>query len=139
NLVFFRDGKLVRTPVEAEANDLDAEQLDFGGLVAPEQRATVQLRTARSCAFKCSFCAYPLRAGALTLGSLDAVRRQLDALVELGTVENLVFIDDTFNVPLRRFKELCRVLCDYPFRWYSYFRAANSDAEAAELMARSGC
>lgn len=139
NLAFFRAGKLVRTGVEAEANDLDSEQIDWDGLVEPAQLSTVQLRTARSCAFRCSFCAYPLRAGALTLASEDAVRRQLDALVERGGVERLVFIDDTFNVPLRRFKQLCRLLSDYPFRWYSYFRASNSDAEAAELMAASGC
>jgi len=137
NLVFFRDDKLVRTPVEAETNDLDHEDLDWRGLC--DAPPTLQLRTARSCAFKCSFCAYPLRAGALTLASTDAVRRHLDAALALGTVENLVFIDDTFNVPLPRFKQLCRVLKEYPFRWYSYFRCANSDEEAAELMAESGC
>lgn len=137
NLIFFRDNKLVRTPVEAEANDLDREDFDWARLT--DQPPTLQLRTARSCAFKCSFCAYPLRAGALTLASPDAVRRHLDAALALGSVDNLVFIDDTFNVPLPRFKQLCRVLKEYPFRWYSYFRCANSDEEAADLMAESGC
>lgn len=138
NLVFLRDDKLVRTAVEAEANDLDAERLDWQDLAEPGDAVTLQLRTARSCAFKCSFCAYPLRAGALTLASLDTVRRHLDAARAAGA-ENLVFIDDTFNVPLPRFKQLCRLLAEYPFRWYSYFRAANSDAEAADRMAESGC
>src|SRR5690606_10814970 len=35
NLIFFRDNKLVRTGVEAEVNDLDAERLDWRGLVEP--------------------------------------------------------------------------------------------------------
>jgi p-methyltransferase len=27
----------------------------------------------------------------------------------------------------------------YPFNWFSYFRCSNSDKEAIELMAESGC
>jgi len=56
-------------------------------------------------------------------------------------VRNVVFIDDTFNVPLPRFKDICRLMIerDYQFNWFSYFRCSNSDEEAIELMARSGC
>jgi p-methyltransferase len=52
-----------------------------------------------------------------------------------------VFIDDTFNVPLERFKEMCRLMISkgYQFNWFSYFRCSNSDEEAIDLMARSGC
>jgi p-methyltransferase len=52
-----------------------------------------------------------------------------------------VFIDDTFNVPLPRFKDLCRMMLDrgYGFDWFSYFRCSNSDDEAIDLMARAGC
>ena len=28
---------------------------------------------------------------------------------------------------------------DYRFQWFSYFRCSNSDEEAIELMAKSGC
>jgi radical SAM superfamily enzyme YgiQ (UPF0313 family) len=54
---------------------------------------------------------------------------------------NVVFIDDTFNVPLKRFKEICQLMIkkDYQFNWFSYFRCSNSDDEAIELMARAGC
>ena len=59
----------------------------------------------------------------------------------LGNTRNVVFIDDTFNVPLPRFKELCRLMIrkNYNFNWFSYFRCSNSDEEAIDLMAQSGC
>jgi p-methyltransferase len=60
---------------------------------------------------------------------------------DLGYVKNVVFIDDTFNVPLSRFKDICRLMIKnaYKFNWFSYFRCSNSDEEAIELMAESGC
>jgi radical SAM superfamily enzyme YgiQ (UPF0313 family) len=64
-----------------------------------------------------------------------------DSMRELGYVRNVVFIDDTFNVPLPRFKDLCRLMIrkQYGFDWFSYFRCSNSDEEAIDLMAESGC
>jgi p-methyltransferase len=57
-------------------------------------------------------------------------------------VEHLVFVDDTFNVPIPRFKDLCRMMIDndFGFRWYSFFRcSAAKDPEIYSLMAASGC
>lgn len=139
NLVFRRSGRLHRTPAVPEDNPLNDNGVNWTDLIAPGTQPTVISRTARSCAFNCAFCAYPLRAGALALASVDRVRAELDALVEIGGVHNLVFVDDTFNVPLRRFKDLCRLLAEYPFNWYSYFRCSNADEEAVDLMAASGC
>jgi radical SAM PhpK family P-methyltransferase len=142
NLAYFEDKELRRTTTVPENNSLDANFIDwkdFGG--NRDLGATIQTRTARSCAFKCSFCNYPSRAGALTLLSLDALERELDSILALGGVQNVVFIDDTFNVPFPRFKDLCRMMIrkKYPFNWFSYFRCSNSDQEAIDLMAESGC
>ena len=54
-------------------------------------------------------------------------------------MRSLIFTDDTFNVPLRRFKELLRVLASYDFEWYSFFRPQYADEETAELMKASHC
>lgn len=98
------------------------------------------MRTARSCAFKCSFCTYPVLAGDLSLMSVDAVEREMLELRELGT-ENISFIDDTFNVPLPRFKDLCRMMIRnrFSFRWFSYLRCGNIDEEGLDLLAAAGC
>lgn len=142
NLLFFEGSRLRRTDVEPESNSLDDNVIDWQSLAADRSLGpTLQTRTARSCAFKCAFCNYPTRAGKLTLTSLERIEWELDRMAALGNVENVVFIDDTFNVPLPRFKEICRLMIAkrYDFRWFSYFRCSNSDEEAIELMAQSGC
>lgn len=141
NLVLCRDGKWSLTRRRIENNDLDACSIDWGGFDPRLIGVTAQTRTARSCAFKCSFCDYPSRAGALTTASVDTVRRELRELAGMG-VRNVVFVDDTFNVPPKRFKEICRMIIeeDLGLNWYSYFRASNArDDESFDLAAESGC
>jgi radical SAM PhpK family P-methyltransferase len=141
NLVYFEDGKLQRTRVVPENSSLDEEHIDWRSFRDEDLGSTIQTRTARSCAFKCSFCNYPTRAGALSLASIETVASELDSMLALGNVKNVVFIDDTFNVPFPRFKDLCRMMIEKRagFNWFSYFRCSNSDEEAIELMAKSGC
>jgi len=141
NIVYFEGAEMHRTRVVPENNSLDENYINWLGFPEEDLGNTLQTRTARSCAFKCSFCNYPSRAGALTLLSLDVLEKELDSMMELGNVQNVVFIDDTFNVPFPRFKEICRMMIRkrYPINWYSYFRCSNSDEEAIELMAQSGC
>jgi len=141
NIYYREGGRYVATGVEPENNDMDQNYIDWRSLADEDLGPTLQTRTARSCAFKCSFCNYPTRAGALTLATLGAIEKEFDSMARRGNVRNVVFIDDTFNVPLPRFKEICRLLIrkKYDFNWFSYFRCSNSDEEAVDLMAESGC
>jgi radical SAM PhpK family P-methyltransferase len=142
NLAYFHEGQLVRTSIFPESNGMDEVDIQWSEFAKEENLGeTIQVRTARSCAFKCAFCNYPARAGKLSLASLDTVERELSSIRSIDNVANVVFIDDTFNVPLPRFKDLCRLMIkkQYNFNWFSYFRCSNSDEEAIDLMARSGC
>ncbi len=141
NIVYRDGGRLRINPRVPESNSLDENYIDWTAFSDEDLGQTIQTRTARSCAFACAFCAYPVRAGRLTLASLETVEKELDSIHALGTVKNVVFIDDTFNVPLNRFKEICRLLIrkQYGFDWFSYFRCSNVDQESIDLMAESGC
>ena len=141
NLVYYENGALHRTPLVLENSSLDENRIDWLDFNNESLGATLQTRTARSCAFNCSFCNYPTRAGKLALAGIDTLEEEFDSMYALGNTQNLVFIDDTFNVPLPRFKEICRLMIrkNYNFNWFSYFRCSNSDEEAIDLMARSGC
>jgi radical SAM PhpK family P-methyltransferase len=141
NLVYTEDNRTFRrTPREIENNDMDEGGIDWSHFSNDLLVPSVQMRTARSCAYKCAFCRYPILAGDLNLMSLEAVERQFQHLKEIG-VTHLLFIDDTFNIPKNRFKDLCRMMIDrkFDFKWYSYFRCANADDEGFDLAARSGC
>jgi len=141
NLIYYEDGGLRTTNVIPENNCLDENAIDWLRFSDKTLGPTLQTRTARSCAFNCSFCNYPARAGKLSLASLEGIEKELDSMREFGGVKNVVFIDDTFNVPLPRFKDICRMMIknNYGFNWFSYFRCSNSDSEAIDLMAESGC
>jgi radical SAM PhpK family P-methyltransferase len=141
NLIYVADRQgLARTPRQVEKNDMNSEAIDWSRFDAAEYTPTVQTRTARSCAFSCSFCRYPVNAGPLTLTELARLENELSFLRSAG-VRNVVFIDDTFNVPLPRFKDICRLMIrrNFGLNWYSFFRASNSDDEAIDLMVESGC
>ncbi|MFT5289283.1 MAG: radical SAM PhpK family P-methyltransferase [Planctomycetota bacterium] len=133
------ESKFTHTVREVEDNDMDSNVIDWSYFDDSSFTPTAQLRSARSCAFECAFCRYPAVGGALTLNSVDVVEAQLKELSASG-VKQVVFIDDTFNVPLPRFKDLCRMIIRNKFsmEFYSYFRCSNSDLEAFDLMAEAG-
>jgi p-methyltransferase len=141
NIAYYEEGRFHRTPKSPENNSLDENSIDWRAFKDMNLGHTIQTRTARSCAFNCSFCNYPQRAGKLALASVETVAEELDSIRAIGDVKNVVFIDDTFNVPIQRFKELCMMMIQkqYDFDWFSYFRCSNADEEAIELMAKSGC
>ncbi|MCP5049331.1 MAG: radical SAM protein, partial [bacterium] len=101
----------------------------------------VMVRTSRSCPFKCSFCGFPQHAGRYQTADLQAVEQELDSLNRIESLKHVDFVDDTFNVPPQRFKEIVRMIIKnkYKFTWHSQFRCQYADRETAELMKESGC
>ena len=139
--LFIRQGREVtRTDRVPENNDLEANRIQWRTFPRKSVTPTIMTRTARSCAFKCSFCTYPVLAGDLSLMGVDAIEQQLLELQDLG-VENIAFTDDTFNVPLVRYKAICRMMIKNRFRikWFSYLRCGNLDEEGLDLLAEAGC
>ncbi|MBD0259306.1 MAG: radical SAM protein, partial [Cytophagales bacterium] len=136
-----RGGKYTFSGKEKENNNLNEMVVNWDHFSDYQIGPTVQMRTARSCAFKCSFCDYPIRAGALSTADLCAVEKELFQLHRRG-VKNIVFIDDTFNIPAKRFQELCKMMIrnNFGFSWFSYFRCGNvRSKETYDLMKESGC
>ena len=140
NVLFHQDGSLHRTVREPENNSLDENVIDWSYFDRSFITPIVHMRTARSCAYKCAFCTFPHFAGPLNLTSLDLVERELSQLADAG-VRHVIFTDDTFNVPLPRFKQLCQRMIDrqFNFDWFSFFRCSNTDEETFDLMQKSGC
>lgn len=141
NLLYLDDdGELVKTDESTEDNSLEDETIDWSVFDPEAIRPLTLLRTARSCAFSCSFCTYPVFGGSLVTADLDAVERELKQLDAIG-VRFIDFVDDTFNVPLPRFKKLCKLIIKnkFSFKWVSFLRIGNMDDEAIDLAAESGC
>lgn len=140
NLVYLDGDHFGRTLRLEENNSLDENAIDWRSFNQSFFTPTTYMRTARSCPFKCAFCSYPAIAGDHTLASLDTIRNELRYLVDSG-LKYLIFVDDTLNVPLPRFKQMCRMMIEEKFnlQWISFFRCSNADDECFDLMKESGC
>jgi radical SAM PhpK family P-methyltransferase len=141
NIVYRRSGRFVRTQTSPESSPLAENMVDYTLFPAERIGDCVTTRTAKSCPFACSFCGFPQRAGKYAYEGIEQVEKELDHIRDIGTVTTLTFIDDTFNVPMNRFKEILRLMIrkDYGFGWTSFLRSDHVDRECIDLMRQSGC
>jgi len=100
---------------------------------------TIQIRTASGCPFACAFCSYPETAGGHFAMPIETAEEQLQSILRRPNINKIIFLDDTFNVPLRRFKDLCQMFCKYNFEWFSFLRVQYVDEDVVKLMRDSGC
>jgi anaerobic magnesium-protoporphyrin IX monomethyl ester cyclase len=142
NLAFKdKDGQFKFTMPQPESNDLAENVIDYRPFRDASLGEFLSIRTAKSCPFACAFCGFPERAGAYKYLDVPSVERLLNAVADAGKVTTLTFLDDTFNVPKARFKELLRMIIrnQYDFRWNCLYRADHGDDETIDLMAESKC
>jgi p-methyltransferase len=140
NLVYKVGKEFISTIRNPESNSLDDNILDWNLFSPQEYGKTVYMRTARGCQYSCSYCTYPKFAGKHECSSIASVEREMDQLFANG-VKYIIFIDDSFNVPLKRFKSICEIMIQkkYNFKWLSFFRCAKTDDSLVNLMKQSGC
>lgn len=139
--IYYRDGdRILQTSLAREDNPLEENMVNWD-LFADRAGEHVNARTSISCPFSCSFCGFPEHAGKYRVAGLQAVEKELNRLNRIESVESVQFIDDTFNVPKERFKEILRMMIrnKYKFRWHSHYRCQFADRETVELMKESGC
>ena len=60
-------------------------------------------------------------------------------MLQQSSATRIIFIDDTFNVPKERFKQICATLSRMKVAWYSFLRVQFVDEEIVRLMKDSGC
>jgi anaerobic magnesium-protoporphyrin IX monomethyl ester cyclase len=118
---------------------LGAKSVLWDELDLPFLQRTVQLRTASGCPFACAFCSYPETAGGHFASDTDGVKAELDRILRLPGIEQIIFIDDTFNVPIGRFSKILKLVEPHGLRWYSFLRCQYVDEDQVRLMRDSGC
>lgn len=139
--VYFRSGDGFLSTERSRENNLLSRNMVDWDLFAGRVGEYVNLRTSISCPFACAFCGFPEHAGKYQTADIYAIEGELDSLVNIPAVKSLYFIDDTINVPVKRFKEFLRMFIKnkYPFHWFSQIRCQFIDREMVELMKESHC
>ena len=105
----------------------------------PFLNKTIQMRTVSGCSFSCAFCSYPSTAKGLHTTELELVEKHLQKILNIKKVKTIIFLDDTFNVPVDRFKGLLKIFKKYDFEWFSFLRVQYVDDKIARDMKESGC
>ena len=141
NNIYYRDGEqCIATPILKENNKI-AENYVNWDLFRGRVGSYTNVRTAISCPFSCSFCGFPRHAGAYQTSPPQILEKEFNGFEQLDSLVGINVIDDTFNVPVKRFKEILRMIINnrYTFKWISNFRCQFIDREMVELMKQSGC
>lgn len=150
NLIYFerpypavdpqKEPSCIRTSRQIEKNSLDDNVIDWSLFPKTSYTPTTLMRTSRGCPFTCAFCSYPVLGGVFKPMSLDVLEGEMRQLYDAG-VKNIIFVDDTFNIPRSRFKKILKIMIanQFNFDWVSFFRCSEADEETFDLMKASGC
>lgn len=140
NIYYIADKGYNGTPLVREDNKLSQNMVDWQ-LFSWDVGEYVNVRTSISCPFTCSFCGFPQHAGLYQTVAVDLIENELKKIERIQRVKCVHFIDDTFNIPVKRFKEILRMIIEnrFGFKWHSYFRCQFVDREMVELMKESCC
>lgn len=139
--IYYKAGKGYRsTAMIRENNQLSEERVDWS-LFSGRVGEYVDIRTVISCPFSCAFCGSPAHSGEYQTLSAREIESELNRVAKIESLKGLSFIDDTFNVPPKRFKEILRMIKknNYNFEWISNLRCQFADREMVELMKECGC
>lgn len=135
----FRSGAFHVTKSHWNPPVLGDTAFHWENLDLPFLNRTIQLRTSSGCPFSCAFCSYPVTAKGFFPMNVEQVEKSVDSALRIPGIDRIIFIDDTFNIPRKRFKELCRMFSCRDFEWFSFLRVQFLDEETAKIMKDSGC
>ncbi|MCU0287004.1 MAG: radical SAM protein, partial [Acidobacteria bacterium] len=141
NIAYKKGTEFIILPTTPELNSLAENMIDYTLFPRKDIGGFLNLRLSKGCPYRCSFCGFPHRTVKYMYNSVECIKKELDAIRDIGTVDRLFFMDDTVNVPLKRFKEIMRMMIKekYKFQWNCFFRCDQMDEEVVELMKNAGC
>lgn len=139
--IYYKSGNSYHARSKSHENNKLFENIVNWDLFSDRIGEYVSFRTSISCPFACKFCGYPEHAGKYQIVSPELIAKEMDRLNKIETIKSISIIDDTFNVPIERFKEILRMIINkrYKFRWTCNFRCQFADREMIELMKDAGC
>jgi len=138
NLIYLDSENNFKT-TQSVWNTSTLKPISWSNQTIPKEHDVIQLRTGTGCPFKCAFCNYPSMAGKVSYASAQDIFFQIDEIHSLKHIKHIIFIDDTFNVPPKRFKDIVSYLSKYKFKWYCFFRAQFAEEDLVKQMKESGC
>lgn len=129
-----------RSPVNFSKSDIPDRS--FFDIQKYNKPLCMGVQTKRGCSLKCSYCTYPF-----LNKHLERFRNSSDVVDEIAILVNdyhideIIFCDDIFNVPVNHSKEILQGIIDrgIKVKWSAWFDVGSTDEEYILLAIRSGC
>jgi radical SAM superfamily enzyme YgiQ (UPF0313 family) len=100
----------------------------------------VTLQTSRGCPHHCTFCAASRTISSYQLKPIDKVRTELETIFSYWSRPFIELADDNTFVNKAWSKELLKLFCQYPMKWFTETDiSVADDPERLELLALSNC
>lgn len=142
NLALFdRNGKMVFTRRQREDGDMDRTAIAWDKIPKGYLRKTLPVNSSRGCYYRCRFCTYHWLFPRVEYKSMDAIKKELRTIQDLGFVKHIRFTDDNFTARKERLKSVLEMMIreGFDFTWSSFARASALTPELVDLMKASGC
>ena len=100
------------------------------------------VQTKRGCSLKCSYCTYPfINKNTERFRTPESVVEEIEILVNRYKVEEIIFCDDIFNVPLNHAKQIIESIIkrNIKVKWSAWFDVGSTDESFIRLAIKSGC
>lgn len=151
-ILFRRDGEVVQTPMRPYIGDLDTLPLpardllpELAGYRPPalnyKKTPCTNIISTRGCPYKCTFCDHNTFGRKYRMRSAANIVAEIEHLIREYGVQELAFVDDTFNVNDKRLNELFALMkargIDLP--WTCMARINTTSREQLEAMKAAGC
>ena len=142
-IVFKKNGKIVKTGVRKDIQDLDSLPFpDYEGFdYDPKKHNTwdaAWICTSRSCPYDCSFCFHTC-GRTYRKRSLDNVFAEIDYLVKRYDISGLLILDELFSLDKVRVGEFCDRIEPYKLNWMCQTHADDINYNALMKIQKSGC
>ncbi len=150
-LIYWKDGKLIKTSPRPDISDLDSIPFpDYLGFDYDKYLATngeeengkkftpVAIIGGRSCKYNCTFCFHP-SGSKYRQRSLDSIFKEIDFLLAHFSINYIALREELFASDEQRVIEFCRRAMDYPIEWSIQLRVDSVTPKIVKTLAQSNC
>jgi anaerobic magnesium-protoporphyrin IX monomethyl ester cyclase len=146
NILFKKDGKIVRTPIVAEDfnkfNPLPYHLLDIRKY--PNTLDKFEYSSSRGCPYRCTFCSSVTNSNRTWRPkSADLVLKELEIIMEKYNPRRFTFVDALFYINKKRVEEICKGIIErgWKLKIYTLCRAdvfSRFDSDFLNLIRKAG-
>lgn len=151
NIVYKKNGKILKTPIKTKNVDLDSLPFPARDLINMKlyhpahgtfkRLPATNMITSRGCPFHCSFCSKSIFGRNYRTQSPSKTVKEIEMLIKKYGIKEILFNDDVFTSDRQRIESLCDLLIKkrVDITWVCSTRVNLVDPKLLQKMKSAGC